>query len=74
MYICQTKDHLKSSSLFLNEGLGVSLGLEPIEENLFYNQFKQLTNDRNMLKKMHCSLKMIRLSDLGAISKIILNN
>ena len=25
MYICQTKDHLESSSLFLNEGIGVPL-------------------------------------------------
>ena len=74
MYICQTKDHLESSSLFLNEGIGVPLGLEPVEENLFYYQFKELINDTNLLKKMHCLLKMIRLSDLGAISKIILNN
>jgi len=74
MYICQTIDHLESSSLFLNEGIGVPLGLEPVEENLFYCQLKELVNDTNLLKRMHCSLKMIKLSDLGAISKIILNN
>jgi UDP-2,4-diacetamido-2,4,6-trideoxy-beta-L-altropyranose hydrolase len=73
LYLCLTEDHLSSSQLFVNHGVGVSLGLfaqksdsELIEELEIHLNEKQASNDSSNHSKL------LNISDLAKMSSLII--
>lgn len=73
LYLCLSDDHLESSKLLLNSGIGVSLGVfskeknqEIIETVTFY------ITEKHAVKQMSKHAKLLNVSDLNKLSRIII--
>ena len=73
IYLCLTDDHFESSKLFMNEGIGTSLGVyseekkqDLVEAVLFH------IKEKHAIKSIFDSLNLLNISNLEKISSIIL--
>jgi UDP-2,4-diacetamido-2,4,6-trideoxy-beta-L-altropyranose hydrolase len=72
VYVCLTIDHLESSKLFTNSGIGISTGVFSKEkEQEVIKVISLLLNEKQTVKKMAKHANRLRVSDLNKISKLI---
>lgn len=75
MYLCLTSDHEESSKLFVNKGVGVSMGQNlKIQKKDFTKAVEILLREKQRLYEIVHSANSLEISRLNKISKIILGN
>jgi len=71
-YICISNDHYNSSKLFVNEGIGISLGLfSSIKKDKLIKSIRLFLTNRKLVKKMSQNTDSLNVSDLDTISSLI---
>lgn len=72
-YLCLTKDHEYSSQLFVNEGIGISLGVfskDTIKGSL--EKIHSINREKQIVKEMSDCAVLLNISNLENISSLIL--
>ncbi len=74
IYICHSIDHLKSSELFVNHGIGISLGLfSNLTQQKLNEAVSSCLTDKKKIQQMGDCANGLRISNLNKISSIILD-
>ena len=75
IHLCLTDDHFESSKLFMNEGIGVSMGefSEMTQQQLVEVVLFHLT-EKQILKEMSERASLLKISNIKKISSIINKN
>lgn len=73
IYLCLTTDHFESSKLFINEGIGNSLGIYSEEKKQDLVKAIQLyVNEKQLVNEMYDRAGLLNSSNLMEISSLIL--
>jgi len=73
IYLCLTEDHEKSAKLFVNEGIGISLGkLAANHEQKLIETVLIHIHEKHILKEMSERARLIKISNLNQIASLIL--
>ena len=73
IYFCLTPDHEESSSLFVNEGIGISLGqFSQADKCSLVDTIEVFLKERTKIKDMSRRASALNISNVSEISKLIL--
>ena len=74
IYLCISEDHFESSKLFVENGLGVSMGtLVNMSDNDLSNCISRFVTQKMMREKMSAKAEKLSISKLDYISQVILS-
>ena len=73
IYLCLTPDHQESSKLFVNKGIGISMGqFEKIKKQDFVETIRMHFTGNQKLEQMVFQTKSLKIANMDKISSLIL--
>lgn len=73
IYLCHSNDHVKSSELFVNQGIGISLGkFSKLTQQKLIEAVSFCLTEKNQLKEMAERASFLKISNIRKVSSIIL--